>query len=117
MNEDIYPMPSFATLIVSDLAASQKFYQEALGFKHIFTMPGPGGQPALVHLRWVKYADMLITRPRDGQALPDPMGVGISLNFNLFDRFDGDIDAFTAQARAQGAQVTGPVTQPWNVRR
>lgn len=117
MNEDIYPMPSFATLIVSDLAASQKFYQEALGFKHIFTMPGPGGQPALVHLRWVKYADMLITRPRDGQSLPGPKGVGISLNFNLFDRFDGDIDAFTAQARAQGAQVTGPVTQPWNVRR
>ncbi len=40
MTEEIYPMPSFPVLIVSDLEASSKFYQEALGFKHIFTMPG-----------------------------------------------------------------------------
>ena len=48
MTEEIYPMPFFPLLIVSDLEISSKFYQEALGFKHIFSMPGPGGQPALV---------------------------------------------------------------------
>ena len=116
MTEEIYPMPSFPTLVVSDLEASAVFYQEALGFKHIFTMPGPGGRPALVHLRWIKYADLLITIARDGKALPEPRGAGITLNFNLFDRFEGNIDTFASQARKKGAQVIGPVDQPWNVR-
>ena len=116
MSEEIYPMPFFPTLIVKDLEASSNFYQNALGFKHIFTMPGPGGQPALVHLRWTKYADLLIARPRDGNELSEPKGVGISLNFNLFDHFGGDIDAFAKHARENGAEVTGPIDQPWNVR-
>jgi uncharacterized glyoxalase superfamily protein PhnB len=116
MTEEIYPMPLFPTLIVSDLEASSNFYQTALGFKHIFTMPGPGGQPALVHLRWTKYADLLITRPRDGKELTEPKGVGVSLNFNIFDHFGGDIDAFAKHARENGADVSGPINQPWNVR-
>lgn len=116
MTEEIYPMPSFPTLIVSDLKASSIFYQNALGFKHIFTMPGPGGQPSLVHLRWVKYADLLITKSRDGKELSVPKGVGVSLNFGMFDRFNGDIDAFAKQARENGANVMGPIDQPWNVR-
>ena len=116
MNEEIYPMPSFPTLIVKDLETSSSFYQNTLGFKHIFSMPGPGGEPALVHLRWVKYADLLIAKSMNGQELAGLKGVGVSLNFSLFDRFDGDIDAFASQARQQGADVTGPVHQPWNVR-
>jgi catechol 2,3-dioxygenase-like lactoylglutathione lyase family enzyme len=116
MTEEIYPMPSFPTLIVSDLEASSKFYQEALGFKHIFTMPGPGGMPTLIHLRWVKYADVLIALPRDGRDVSEPKGVGVSLNFNLLDRFNGNIDAFAEHAREKGANVVGPVDQPWNVR-
>ena len=116
MTEEIYPMPSFPTLIVSDLARSSNFYQNALGFTHIFTMPGQGGQPALAHLRWVKYADLLLTTPRDGKELTGLKGVGISLNFSLFDRFDGDIDAFAKHARENGANAIGPIDQPWNVR-
>ncbi len=116
MTEEIYPMPSFPTLIVNDLEASSNFYQNAVGFKHIFTMQDPGGQPALVHLRWVKYADLLLTKPRDGNELAGPKGVGISLNFSLFDRFDGDIDAFAEHARKHGANLAGPISQPWNVR-
>jgi catechol 2,3-dioxygenase-like lactoylglutathione lyase family enzyme len=116
MTEEIYPMPSFVMLTVSDLEASSAFYQRALGFKHIFTMPGPGGQPALVHLRWVKYADVLIARSRGSEPLSGPKGAGVSLNFNLFDRFGGDIEAFAAQAREQGVNVVGPMAQPWNVR-
>ncbi|HSJ88953.1 MAG TPA: VOC family protein [Anaerolineales bacterium] len=116
MTEEIYPMPSFPILIVKDVEASSNFYQSALGFKHIFTMPGPDGQPGLVHLRWVKYADLLITRSRDGKELTEPKGVGISLNFNMFEHFDGDMDAFAKHARENGANVVGPVNQPWNVR-
>ena len=116
MTEEIYPMPSFPMLVVKDLEASSAFYQNSLGFKHIFTMPGPGGQPVLVHLRWVKYADLLITGSRDGKELTDPKGVGMSLNFGMFDRFDGDIDVFARTARENGAHVIGPINQPWNVR-
>ena len=116
MNEEIYPMPSFPTLIASDVDASSRFYQNVLGFKHIFTMPGPDGQPSLIHLRWTKYADLLITRSRHGKELPEPRGVGISLNFNMFEHFNGDMDAFAKHARENGANVTGPVDQPWNVR-
>ena len=117
MTEEIYPMPSFPVLIVSDLEASLKFYQEALGFKHIFTMPGPGGKPALVHLRWLKYADLLIALPRDGREIPEPRGAGVSLSFQMLERFEGSVDALVEQAKARGVHiVSGPLDQPWNVR-
>ena len=102
-------MPSFPMLILNDLDVSSNFYQNVLGFKHIFTMPGPSGRPALIHLRWVKYADLLIAKPRDGKGLNEPKGIGVSLNFNMFDRFDGDIDAFAKRAREKGANVSGPI--------
>jgi uncharacterized glyoxalase superfamily protein PhnB len=117
MTEEIYPMPSFPMLIVRDLEASSKFYQETLGFKHIFTMPGPGGKPALVHLRWLKYADLLISSSRDGMEIPEPRGAGVSLSFQMLERFGGSVDALVEQAKAKGANiVSGPVDQPWNVR-
>ncbi len=117
MVEEIYPMPFFVNLIVSDLEASSKFYQETLGFKHIFTMPGPGGKPGLVHLRWSKYADLLISLPRDGKPIPQPRGAGISLSFQMLERFDGSVDALAEQAKAHGANIVlGPLDQPWNVR-
>jgi uncharacterized glyoxalase superfamily protein PhnB len=136
MIEEIYPMPSFPVLIVRNLQASAKWYQEALGFAHIFTMPGPGGksggvvprerhaagttpaaQPALVHLRWMKYADLLIARPRDGKDIPEPRGAGVALNFNMFGRPDESVDALAQRAKEHGATIAaGPLDQPWNVR-
>ena len=116
MTEEIYPMPLFPTLIVRDVERSSNFYQNVLDFKNIFTMPGPDGKPSLVHLRWVKYADLLITKPRDSKELTEPKGVGISLNFNLLEHFNGDVEAFAKHVKDQGANVAGPVDQPWNVR-
>jgi uncharacterized glyoxalase superfamily protein PhnB len=117
MTEEIYPMPFFSRLIVRDLGLSSKWYQEVLGFKHIFTMPGPDGQPALVHLRWVKYADLLLSESGDAKGLPEPRGIGVSLNFSMFDRFDGNVDALAEQAMKLGDNiVNGPLDQPWNVR-
>jgi catechol 2,3-dioxygenase-like lactoylglutathione lyase family enzyme len=115
MTEEIYPMPLFPTLIVDDVETSADFYQNVLGFKNIFTMPGPDGKPSLVHLRWVKYADLLITRSR-GDELTVPKGAGISLNFNMLEHFSGDMDAFARHVREQGANIKGPIDQPWNVR-
>ncbi len=117
MTEEIYPMPFFVNLIVGDLDVSSRFYQETLGFKHIFTMPGPGDKPALVHLRWTKYADLLISLPRDGKPVPPPRGGGVSLSFQMLDRFEGSVDALAEQAKARSANiVSGPLDQPWNVR-
>lgn len=116
MTEEIYPMPLFPALIVDDVETSANFYQDVLGFKNIFTMPGPDGKPSLVHLRWVKYADLLITRSRDGKELAGPKGSGVSLNFNLLEHFNGDMDVFAQHVRGRGANVNGPIDQPWNVR-
>ncbi len=117
MTEEIYPMPFFVNLNVSDLEASSKFYQETLGFKHIFTMPGPGGSPVLVHLRWTKYADLLLALSGDGKTVPEPRGTGVALSFQMLERFDGSVDTFAEQAKARGANiVSGPLDQPWNVR-
>ena len=110
MTAEIYPMPLFPLLTVTDLDASTRFYQEALGFANIFSMPG------LAHLRWVKYADLLLAAPRPGQPVPAPRGLGVALSFSLFDRFGGDLHALAAQARQHTAHVTGPIEQPWNIR-
>ena len=79
--EEIYPMPFFVILNVKDPAASQQWYEEALGFHHLFSMPAPAARPVLVHLRWAKYADLLLRR----QMTPDQnavKGIGVTLNFS-----------------------------------
>ncbi|HET9914748.1 MAG TPA: VOC family protein [Anaerolineales bacterium] len=117
MTEEIYPMPFFVNLIVSNLDASSQFYQETLGFKHVFTMPGPGGKAMLVHLRWSKYADLLLSLPRDGKPLPESRGAGVSLSFQMPDYLASSVDALADQAKAGGATIaSGPLDQPWNVR-
>ena len=110
---EIYPMPAFPTLIVRDLEASARWYQEVLGFQHIFTLPGPGGSPVVVHLRWVKYGDVLLRTPI-GPPDDRPKGVGVSLSFAVF---EGRVDDVAERARRAGAQLeTAPKNQPWNAR-
>ncbi|HEV8577699.1 MAG TPA: VOC family protein [Thermoanaerobaculia bacterium] len=113
-SEDYYPMPSFPTLDVKDLPASARWYQEALGFRHVFSIPGPTGQPALVHLRWTRYADLLLRQDPSGD-LPAVKGKGVTLTFNLLD--GGSVDELAARARQHGATlVSEPKNQPWNAR-
>lgn len=110
---EYYPMPSFPMLAVADLAASSRWYQEALGFEHVFTMPGPGGGPGLVHLRWRKYADVLM---RVGQPTQDKKGVGLTLNFACNESLEG-LNALAGRARAAGAHfLQEPGDRPWNAR-
>jgi len=116
MEEEYYPMPAFAQLQVADLDRAARWYTEALGFRAIFTMPGPDGSPLLVHLRRSRYQDLLLlhaARPREFGVSADE---GVQLGF----QFEGDWEAFAALAdRARGiggATVEGPIETPWNTR-
>lgn len=113
VSQDIYPMPAFPTLEVHDLEASTRWYQEALGFRVVFVMPGPGDQPVLAHLRWAKYADVLL-RSASSNAQTAPKGIGITLTFAIT---DGSADDLAARARSYGARIVAePQDQPWNTR-
>ena len=109
---EIYPMPSFPTLAASDLAQSGRWYQEALGFQHIFTAPSRDGTPMLIHLRWAKYADLLLVPQQ--QAPEGPRGVGVTLGYSIQ---QGTADELAKRARAAGVTILeGPVDRPWNAR-
>ncbi|MGV8838766.1 MAG: VOC family protein [Bauldia sp.] len=116
MQHEVYPMPAFAGLEVADTNASRRWYMEALGFADVFTMPnGPTGMPMLVHLRFTKYADILL-RPAFAPAA-GPKGVGISLTFTVFDGGLDAIDALAERARKAGATIVQePGDRPWNAR-
>lgn len=106
-------MPSFVVLKVNDPVASRKWYEDALGFKHIFTIPGPDGNPVLVHVRWAKYADLLLQS--EGESGKNSVkGTGMTLNFAVT---SGTVDELADRARSYGATLLSePKNQPWNVR-
>lgn len=110
---EIYPMPSFVTLRVNDPGMSGKWYEQALGFRHIFSIPGPGGKPVLVHVRWAKYADLLLQL--EGETEKGAMkGKGMSLSFSVT---EGSVDELAEKARRYGARILSePKNQPWNAR-
>jgi catechol 2,3-dioxygenase-like lactoylglutathione lyase family enzyme len=108
--KDIYPMPAFPQLVVSDLARSSAWYQKTLGFADVFTMRTPDGAPMLVHLRWCLFGDLLLSPAR--QPMPDPAGRGVSLTFAA-----ESADAVAARAQECGVRpADGPVDRPWNAR-
>ncbi len=106
---EIYPMPLFVTLTVADLAASQRWY-EAIGFTTVYSMAGPDGTAVFAHVRWNRYADLLL---RPGAGSTGPKGLGVALNF----RVEHDIDALALHAKAEGANIIEEVgDRPWNAR-
>ena len=110
---DIYPMPMFPTLSVADVGASVRWYSEVVGFGTVFVLPGADGGPVLAHLRWRKYADLLLVpdSESDGECIK---GAGVSLSF-----LAGSlrVDAMAERLASRGATVMeGPVTRPWNTR-
>ncbi len=112
-SNEIYPMPSFVTLKVNDPSFSGKWYEEALGFRHIFSIPGPGGIPVLVHLRWTKYADLLL-QLQDESDKGTAKGKGMSISFSVT---AGSVDELAEKARRHGASIVSePKNQPWNAR-
>lgn len=107
--KDIYGMPCFPMLPVADVDRLSAWYQ-ALGFVDVFTMRDDAGKAMLAHLRWSKYADILISRAR--VPVEGPRGRGIILNYLALDP-----DAIADRARELGVQIIeGPVNRPWNAR-
>lgn len=113
--EEFYPMPAFAQLQVADLDQSTRWYTETLGFRTIFTMPGPGGAPLLVHLRRSRYQDVLLVRARQAREPGIATGVGVLLYFQFEESFEA-LDTLAERARQAGSIVDGPANTPWNTR-
>lgn len=109
---EYYPMPSFPTLAARNLVAASRWYQEVLGFQLIYEMPGPDGNPILVHLRWAKYADLLLVEDRNRAS--EPKGIGVSLNFAMTQESVDDLA--TKIIKMGGTIASGPIDQPWNAR-
>ncbi len=110
---EIYPMPMFPTLAVRDVGASVGWYAEQVGFGTVFVMPGADGEPVLAHLRWRKYADVLLV-PDAGSDGEGVKGMGVSLSFLVRDL---SVDAMAERLVGLGVELEeGPVTRPWNTR-
>jgi PhnB protein len=99
---DIYPVPAFARLVVTDLARSAAWYQQTLGFADVFTMRMPDATPMLAHLRWCTFDDVLLLPERS--AVIGPRGQGVTLSFAT-----EDAAAIAARASEHGAlPIDGP---------
>ena len=111
---DIYPMPMFPTLSVGDIGASASWYTEKVGFARVFAIPGSGGEVALEHLRWSKYADLLLVPESNAPYPAQAKGAGITLAFLA--QMEA-IDDMAARLRENGVEIEeGPVDRPWNTR-
>ncbi|MET9066155.1 VOC family protein [Streptosporangium sandarakinum] len=106
ISRDIYGMPAFVSLTVADLDRTVDWYVNGLDFISLFTVPGPGGEPALVHLRRWRYQDILV---RPGKADPGKgWTIGVMADLE-------QLDALAERARAHGGgTVEGPADTPWN---
>ena len=111
---EFYPMPMFPTLSVADIGASASWYTKKVGFARVFAIPGTGGEVALEHLRWSKYADLLLVPEASAPYPTQAKGTGISLSF--FAQTE-TIDDMAARMEVSGVEIEeGPVDRPWNTR-
>lgn len=103
---DVYPMPLFLRMETGDLAATIRWYREALEFGVMFETPG------MAHLRRKKYQDLLLFGSVGGGG-PAP-GLAISLEA------EGEVDSLFARATAAAvtgrSRVEAPQLTPWNAR-
>lgn len=115
-DQDVYPMPLFPRLAVSDVSESTGWY-EALGFDVVYSMP------AMAHVRYRKYADVMLAADATlpfgasddtGSPPPDRRGAGVSLFVTVESE---PVDDVAGRARSSGIDVgDGPVETPWNTR-
>jgi catechol 2,3-dioxygenase-like lactoylglutathione lyase family enzyme len=108
--EDFYPMPMFINLEVADLSSSAEWYQQALGFRIVYS--GPPGAPALIHLRRDRYQDILLVPSQEVRPLQPGIGIVIQIQAGSV-----GVEEIARQAKAaRTVHVEGPVERPWNVR-
>lgn len=107
--EEFYPMPLFLRLAVEDVAASAAWYEEALGFRSLFAMPGPENSQVMNHLRLGRYQDLMLVAEGAEEA-GENKGVGVIIYLNV----DDGVEALAERARSTGSAVEGPEPTPWN---
>lgn len=108
IDRGVYVMPQFVTFEVSDMDSAWRWYVNGLGFVDLAVLPGPEGEPALVHLRRFRYQDILLLPGRD----PEDKASGVRVSFAAGGE---DLDARAAVAsREAGGEVEGPTRTPWN---
>ena len=116
MEEKYYPMPAFVQLQVADLDRAAHWYAEALEFRAIFTMPGPDGNPILIHLRRSRYQDILLVRAARGpQAARDasaPPARGYGCIFRSRATGTRSTPRPSARVGRERAPLRGPSTRP-----
>ena len=103
------------SLAVSNMRESIRFYQDALGFRSAYTLPGPDGE--LVHAS-IKHGDVeLMMGPAGFSGEPITGDVGKGVAFYLTVGEDDDIDALFQHAQRAGARVLQePHDEFWGAR-
>lgn len=105
----IYPMPAFTVLTVRDMAATERFYTEALDFGVLFRGPQINGVPMLVHLRRARYQDVLV---RHGREATQP-ATGLAVTFAAVDATA--VDALAEGVRSAGGTIVSDAADmPWH---
>lgn len=108
IDREIYAMPMFVTLPVTDLDRSRAFYG-ALGFVELAIMPAPDGSVQVVHLRRYRYQDILLVPADADPAVRNTTRVSFAHTGPL-DELDTVVEAVAGLGTGE---VTGPVTTPW----
>jgi catechol 2,3-dioxygenase-like lactoylglutathione lyase family enzyme len=101
--EEFYPMSLFPQLTVTDLDAAVSWYR-AVGFEPVCSTSG------MAHLRYTKYADVLLRTANE--AVPEPRGAGVSIRVNARE----PVGEIARSARERGEDVEGPTETPYNTR-
>ncbi|MGC5628747.1 VOC family protein [Georgenia sp. Z1344] len=99
----IYGMPMFVTIPTTDIDVSADFWQRALGFVDLFSIPG-----RMVHLRRWAFQDVLLVATDEETPAPPASSVTFAA---VLDQVDGIAEA-CKELRPGSTQ--GPRHTPWN---
>lgn len=102
-------MPAFVTFPVADFARSVRWY-ESLGFVVLAEIPGPDGATMLVHLRRMRYQDILLVL---GEPAPGYRPTFDAGGDDLERRAASLLAEVTSIGGLGVAHVEGPTRTPW----
>ncbi len=105
------PRISFVTIAAHDLAATRGFYVDGLGWTPELDVPGEVVMIRAGELLVLSLWDEGQFEQEVGPIRRGDGGHGVSLAHNVATR--AEVDAVLAEARAAGAEVTGPVEREW----
>lgn len=104
-------MPLFHQLVVSDVEASTGWY-ESVGFDVVHSMP------AMAHVRYRKYADVVLADASTAPSGPESSGCHRGSGVAVYVTVESEtVDDVAERARSAGVEIgDGPRQTPWNTR-